>query len=258
MPTLLPILPSLHTSVRCLLAAGFLPLLGLTASWSQTLKPTRVTTPPVIDGVLTDPAWENAATVSHFITFHPDFGKVEPETTVVWMAYDAENLYYAFRCQEDAALVKTSIAARDNVRSDDWICINLDTFGDKQGLTALYVNPQGIQMDSRFTGNQEDFSIDLVWESAGRITPSGYDIEVRLPLKSVRYPDTDPVTMRVFFERYISRRNEHGSYPAMDPKKGFAFLTQMAPMEYSGLEHFTLLEVLPSVVYNEQDRKSVV
>lgn len=199
-----------------------------------------------------DIAWSNAPSVTNFITFAPDFGKPQEQRTEVWMVYDPANLYFAYRCYDDPSLVKTSLAVRDNIRSDDWICLNLDTFGDQQGLTALYVNPHGIQMDSRFASGNEDFSVDLVWYSAGQMTADGYIVEIQVPLKSIRYRNDEQTTMSVFFERFISRRNEHGSYPAMDPSKGYAFFSQMVPMVYTGLEHSTLFEVLPGVTFNQQ------
>jgi len=216
------------------------------------LRPLRITTPPVIDGDLSDEVWTLAPRVRNFKTFIPDFGKAQDQATEAAMAYDRENLYFAFWCYDDPNLVKTTMAARDNNRSDDWVCINLDTFGDQQGLYAIYVNPSGIQSDSRFAGGNEDFSADMVWYSAGRMTDDGYRVEIQLPLKSFRYADSDSITMTVFFERYVSRTSEHGSYPELDPKKGYAFLSQMAPMVYTGLEHYTLLEILPSFVFNEQ------
>ena len=239
----------------CLFSVLFFLLAGDAAS-AQPLRPLLVSTAPLIDGQLDDAAWSQAPTVLDFVTFAPDFGKPQPERTIVSMAYDPENLYFAFRCFDDPALVKTSIATRDAIRSDDWVCINLDTFGDQQGLTALYVNPQGIQSDSRYAGGKEDFSVDMVWYSAGRLTDDGYVVEIQVPLQSIRYRDSDPTVMTVFFERYISRRTEHGSYPAMDPKKGFAFFSQMSPMEYHGLATSVLLEVLPAVTFNEQLRHS--
>jgi hypothetical protein len=199
-----------------------------------------------------DVAWTDAPSISNFITFAPDFGKPQEQKTVVWMVYDPANLYFAFRCYDDPAVVKTSLAVRDNIRSDDWVCINLDTFGDQQGLTALYVNPHGIQMDSRYASGNEDFSVDLVWYSAGQLTSDGYVVEIQVPLKSIRYRNDDHTTMSVFFERYISRRNEHGSYPAMDPSKGYAFFSQMTPVVYTGLVHSTLFELLPGVTFNQQ------
>ena len=100
------------------------------------------------------------------------------EDTKVWYAYDRENLYFAFKCYDsEPDKIKTSVAARDKIRPDDWICINLDTFNDQQAIYALYVNPAGIQMDSRATMTDEDLSIDVVWYSAGRVDNDGYSID---------------------------------------------------------------------------------
>ena len=65
------------------------------------------------------------------------------------------------------------MASRDSIRPDDWICINLDSFNDQQALYGFYVNPLGIQMDSRYAANKEDLGFDAVWYSAGRIDDAG-------------------------------------------------------------------------------------
>ncbi|HJV88915.1 MAG TPA: DUF5916 domain-containing protein [Holophagaceae bacterium] len=233
-----------------LLAA--LPLLAapLQAPARTTLHPTRTDHPPVIDGVLDDPVWATATSVTDFQTFIPEFGKVQPERTVAYMAYDRENLYFAYRCYDPhPELIKAAVSRRDDVMTDDFVCINLDTFNDQQSLYAFYVNPFGIQGDSRFASGKEDFSIDLVWESAGRIDAEGYTVEMKIPLKSIRYTSGDVVRMSVLFERNISRRQEHGSFPILDPKAGYAFLPQMAPLEYVGLAPASLVELLPAFTY---------
>jgi hypothetical protein len=237
-----------------LVLAGSALVFGTEASGSAVLlKPLRTDTPPVIDGRLDDTLWSEAPSVTDFLTFIPDFGKRQPERTVTYMAYDAENLYFAFRCLDDQRdQIKAAMARRDSILTDDFICINLDTFGDQQSLYAFYVNPLGIQADSRFASNQEDFNVDLVWYSAGRIDEQGYTVEIQIPLKSIRYNNRKRVEMAVFFERFVSRRNEHASYPALDPQRGYAFLTQMAPMEYFDLRRYVLLEALPAFTYGQQ------
>jgi len=219
----------------------------------DTLKPVFMSTPPVIDGVFDEPTWKLAPTVTGFKTFLPDFDIVPVEQTEVALAYDRENIYFAFRCYDDVSKIKASVSARDKMMSDDFICINLDAFNDQQGLNAFYVNPLGIQGDSRFAANNEDFSPDFVWYSAGKIDSIGYTVEVRLPFKSLRYRDGDPTYMGVILERYISRRSEHSSVPRLDPAKGFALLTQMTPVRYDGIEHYALLELLPAVTATRQD-----
>ena len=90
------------------------------------------------------------------------------------MAYDSENHYFAFRCFDtESDKIKSAVSARDNVGSDDWVCINLDSFFDQQSLYAFYVNPAGIQMDSRFAAGKEDYGVDMVWYRAGQMDTLG-------------------------------------------------------------------------------------
>lgn len=224
---------------------------------NDPLRPMRTTDPPVIDGKLDDPAWKIAPSVGGFKTFIPYFGREVKEQTVVYMLYDAENLYFAFDCYDpEPHKIKTSLAERDKMRADDWICVNLDSFNDQQALYCLYVNPNGIQGDSKFAAGTEDMSVDAVWYSAGAMKDSGYTIEMRVPLKSIRYPDKNPTTMSVLFERYVSRSTEHSGYPHLSPEKGYAFLTQMIPMVYEDLQHYTLFELLPAVTYSHRSANS--
>jgi hypothetical protein len=220
---------------------------------NSPLQPLRTETPPVIDGRLDDTIWETAPSVTGFKTFHPDFGIDMPEQTIVYMAYDRENLYFAFKCLDSQPdKIKATISRRDTIRPDDWVCINLDSFNDQQSLYALYINPLGIQTDSRYAGGREDFSQDFVFYSAGQIDKEGYVVEVQLPFKSIRFSNKQTVEMGVIFERRINRISKNGTYPAMSPEKGMFFLTQMKPMVMHNIRHYTLFELLPAVTLNQR------
>jgi len=217
------------------------------------LAPYRTDTPPVIDGLLDDPVWAQAPAETGFKTWRPDFGQDAHEKTIVYYAYDRENLYFAYRCYDrEPDKIKASLTARDNIVQDDWVCLNLDTFNDRQSLYAFYVNPLGIQGDSKFEGNQEDYTIDVVWFSAGRIDAEGYTIEVRIPFKSIRYRHREPVEMGIVFERCISRLSESATYPALDPARGFDFLNITRPLHFADIKHYTLLEMLPAFTYGKE------
>jgi hypothetical protein len=234
----------------CLILISSLPAAG-------TLEPLRTAVPPVIDGVLDDAAWREAQAISGFKSFIPDFGKEPSEQTSAWMAYDAEYLYFAFDCRDRSPdRIKATMASRDTIMTDDFVCINLDSFNDQQASYGFYVNPQGIQGDSRYAGNTEDFSVDFVWSSAGRLGPDGYVVEMRIPFKSLRYAGKERVEMGIIFERYISRSTEHWSFPELDPAKGYAFLSQMQRLELRDIRRYTLLEVLPSLVFNRKHEQA--
>ena len=216
------------------------------------LKPLRTDTPPVIDGKLDDPVWQEAPQVTGFKTWMPDYGIDMVEKTIVYTAYDRENLYFACRCFDSQPdKIKTSITSRDKIRSDDWMCFNLDSFNDQQALYSFYINPAGIQEDSRFSGGREDISIDVIWYSDGRIDDKGYTIEVRIPFKSIRFTNKNPVEMGIVFERRISRQSEQGTYPPLSPNRGMFFLTQTMPMVLYDIKHYTLFELLPAATYSQ-------
>ena len=230
----------------------FIFFLFVPAIAEDFFKPLRTQEPPTIDGRLDDPVWERAPQVSEFKSFIPDFGQEPSEKTVAQMAYDSENLYFAFKCYDsEPEKIKTAVARRDTTRADDYVCINLDTFNNQQSLYAFYVNPLGIQTDSRYSSGKEDLSVDIVWFSAGQLDSDGYSVELRVPFKSIRYAGKSRIEMSIFFERRISRRSEQVSYPALDPARGYFFLTQMMPLELFDIKQYTLLEILPAFTYGQ-------
>lgn len=228
------------------------PVMAGAANKLPPLEPYRTSTPPVIDGRLDDQVWAQANSENGFLTWRPDYGKEMSERTVVYYAYDQENMYFAFRCfDSEPSRIKASVTSRDNIIQDDWVCLNIDTFYDQQSLYAFYVNPLGIQADSRYEEGQEDYTVDVVWYSAGRIDNQGYTIEVRIPFKSIRYRHKEPVQMGIIFERNLSRYSQSGTFPPLDPDRGLDFLTTTRPLIFRDIKHYTLLEVLPAVTYGQ-------
>jgi hypothetical protein len=114
-----------------------------------------------------------------------------PVTTEVLAAYDSDNFYLAFIATDDPASLRASFRDRDEVYRDDYVGILFDTFGNNEWYYELFVNPLGIQMDLRWTnGFGEDMSFDVVWYSDGRITDTGFQVEMAIPFSSLRFPNT--------------------------------------------------------------------
>ncbi len=124
-----------------------------------------------------------------WLSYNPLHGDTIPQTTRVWMAYDADYIYFAFQCDDpDPSGIKTSITRRDNIWSDDWVGVSLDALGTGQISYHLMVNPSGVQLDMlNSVAGGEDESPDYVWDSAGRLNTAGYAVEMRLPLQTIRF-----------------------------------------------------------------------
>ncbi len=244
-------LPLLFLEVTLLFGVASLSPPAPAAEEHPVLSSQKIESPPVIDGVLTDPAWSGAPTLSTvLISYNPLRGTILPMKTEIWAAYDSRNLYFAFHCQDpEPDKIKTSVSQRDHIFSDDWVGISLDALGSRQSSYDLFVNPDGIQADILdSTSNGEDTSPDWVWESAGKKTPEGYQVEICIPLRNIRYQSGDTVVMGILFWRKISRLGLSGSWPAI-PEGKWVFGIH-ADMTLRGIETERNITVLPSFTFN--------
>jgi len=225
----------------------------------QTEAPllTKTAVPPVIDGVLDDAAWSMALKYDGFKTFKPDYGKDASQKTEAYVAYDAENFYFAFRCYDsEPSKIKAAVSKRDNVFQDDLVFINLDTFNDNQSAFVFMLNPLGIQGDGMLTVNGNiEVSFDAVWYSKGRIDDQGWTVEARIPLQSIRFPNRDVQTMRILFIRFFTRTSEQVAFPPIDPAKG-SILSQAQPFQVSGLKYKRVVELLPAFTFGRTQEAS--
>lgn len=155
--------------------------------------------PIEIDGRLDDAGWAGAARAVNWTETWPG-DNVEPEIGhEAWITYDDQNLYFCLIVTEDPAAVRSSLRDRDEIWRDDYVGLIFDTYGTGAWAYELFVNPRGVQGDLRWTGNGEDMGFDLVWDSAGRMRDDGWQVEVRVPFASLRFPDTDVQRWRATF-----------------------------------------------------------
>ena len=220
--------------------------------YSEEILPVPPTkTAPIIDGILDDVAWKEATQFEDFKTIKPDYGKEPSQKTIAYMTYDAENLYFAFRCfDSEPNKIKTSVSSRDNMFQDDNIIIMLDTFNTMQESYGLFLNPEGIQGDAMINADGNgDASFDMVWYSKGTVDEEGYAVECRIPLQSIRFPGKETITLRVAFFRQIIRTSEQFSFPPMYADRG-SLLKQSQAISVTGWKYKRVIELIPALTHN--------
>jgi hypothetical protein len=147
-----------------------------------------------IDGVLDDKAWERAAVVPVAYEWSPGDNTPAPVKTECLVTFDDKNLYVAFRAFDpNPSEIRAHLMDRDDTDTliqDDHVGVMIDTFNDERRAFQFRLNPLGVQADAIFSEQDgvEDFSWDMIWASAGRITADGYVVELALPLKQLRFP----------------------------------------------------------------------
>lgn len=178
-----------------------------------------------VDGALDDPAWTKAALLTGFSSYLPLDGRPADDSTEVFVWYSASDVYFGIRAFEAHGQVHATLAARDRIDQDDYVQILLDTFNDRRRAFVIGVNPLGAQADGvrtegfvppqprgqTFGGNPPafvDLNPDFLFESKGRLTDAGYEIEVRIPLKSIRFQGENQQTWALQIIRFV----QHSGY----------------------------------------------
>ena len=218
----------------------------------QELRARHATVPPKIDGLLDDEVWAaEPLQLERWMSYNPLRGEPEQQQTRVWIGFDSEAIYFAFRCYDtEPDKIRSTISRRDNVWNDDWVGVSLDSSRAGQIAYHMFVNPSGIQMDALQSAN-EDTAPDWLWQSAGRIDAEGYVVEIRLPLESIRFKGGSEVRMNMLFFRKNSRLGVSWSWPEMKPGE-WVFEAQ-APVTFGELKQPLLLEVLPSATVSRNE-----
>jgi hypothetical protein len=217
----------------------------------------RFDTRPVIDGRANDEVWKRATVLKDFYQIQPGDNSAPSKRTEVLLGYDSKYLYVAFRAFDDAGKVRATVAKRDAVSDDDNVSMYFDTFNDQRRAYELAFNPLGIQADAIFTeGGDENFSVDIVMESKGTLTDQGYEVEVAIPFKSLRYEAGNGKIWGMHFFRQIKRfNNERDSWMPIS-RDASGFLTQAGHL--TGLEDISTerqVELIPSLTLSETGKR---
>jgi len=219
-----------------------------------------ITTDPIaVDGVLDEPAWALAEPVTEFLRFIPSEGGAPPGSTEVRFLQDDTNLYIGVRVSAVAEPVRARYSPRESINEDDQVGVYLDTFRDRRSGYIFYFNPLGIQQDIRFSTGQWNMAWDTVIRSRGLVTTDGYEIEIAVPFRSLKYPAAAGAQeWGLLLTRKIPGEGAKYSYPRQERDHPQLFeqaatLVLTPPKRGSGLE---LMPTLTAIQSGERERRA--
>jgi hypothetical protein len=211
-----------------------------------------------VDGAMDEPSWQRAVRLGGFTQYHPVEGSPASQETEVLVFRTRDDLYFGIVAHDsEPGLIRATLAERDNVAdSDDYVRIVLDTFKDQRRAYAFTVNPLGIQQDgvwSESTGSgggglgndPVDDNQDFVWESRGALTQSGYQVEVRIPFKSLRFPGQDVQDWGLQILRRIQRDGYGESWAPITAESANRLAQSGTLVGLEGLDPGLFLELNP-------------
>ncbi|NAS10380.1 DUF5916 domain-containing protein [Poritiphilus flavus] len=145
--------------------------------------------PPVIDGVLTDPAWDLVEWAGDYVEFQPDENTPPSVETKFRIVYDSKNLYVAFKCYDpQPEKIERRLSRRDGF-SGDWVEINIDSYFDKRTSFSFTITAAGVKGDEFVSnnGNNWDDSWNPIWYVKTNIDEEGWTAEMRIPLSQLKF-----------------------------------------------------------------------
>jgi hypothetical protein len=223
----------------------------------------RVEAAAVVDGKLEEGVWGEAAVLTGFSQFSPTDGLPAADSTHVLVWYSPTAIHFGIRAFEAHGSVHATLADRDRIAADDHVQILLNTFDDGRQASVFAVNPYGVQSDGALveTGSTSgngfnnavvkreaaDLSPDFVFESKGRLTEYGYEVEVRIPFKSLRFQPKREQSWGINIVRQVQHSGREDSWtPAK--RASASFLAQSGRLVgLTDLRRGMVLDFTPSL-----------
>ena len=228
-----------HVRLNILTAISLIALVpaGLMAA-PRSMVAQRTELAPVLDGRVDEEQWNLAQAASDFLQQWPVQGGPASERTEVRILYTEDSIYIGIICYdtEPDRIVDTQSRRDGDLSNSDSVLIILDTYHDGQNGFLFGTNPSGIQYDAQVLnegvaggqssstggigrsatsttqrGNVAAFNLnwDTTWEVASSRTERGWETEMAIPFKSLRFrSSSEPQSWGVNVMRNIRRKNE--------------------------------------------------
>jgi hypothetical protein len=211
---------------------------------------------PTLDGRIDDAAWRNVPPMAGFTQQEPNDGQPASEETEVRVLLDRRNLYVGIIAfdSDPSGIVFTQSRRDANLNESDSIQIILDTFNDSQNGFIFGTDPTGIEYDGQVAGEGStggtqsgtragsqrgqlsgfNANWDADWTVRSQITDRGWETEMAIPLKTLRYNPGSEQVWGFNVWRNIRRKNEQVFLQPIP--RGYGIAQVSAAAQLTGLD----------------------
>jgi hypothetical protein len=165
---------------------------------------------PVIDGKISEDAWDVVPWSSDFVEKEPNEGTAPTFQTKFKVMYDAKHLYIALRALDDhPELIQQRLSRRDGFAGDR-ISVVIDSYHDKRTAFVFTTTAAGVKGEEIATGNGENFdeSYNPIWYTKANVDDKGWTAEMKIPLSQLRFGNAKEQIWGFNVNRNLFRKNE--------------------------------------------------
>ncbi len=206
----------------------------------------------IVDGTLSNPAWQRAPVYDHFVENEPHRDAKPLYATQVQVLFDESAVYVGITALDDhAEEIRAPLVRHDNViRTQDFVVVYLDAIGKRQSAQFFRVGASGSTGDGMHTAadDDEDFSPDFDFDAASARNAHGYTSVFRIPFASLRFSSDARTTWRIMVARRLPRDQAYMWVSVAIPTDSPSFISSMQPLQGIELpEQKSFLTVRPSI-----------
>ena len=182
---------------------------------------------PDLDGKLDESFWQNAALLNRFTQREPEEGSTVSESTLVYIYYDEDNIYFGFDCRDREAekIIATEMRRDSYLLNNDCVEIYLDTYHDHRTAFYFSTNALGARRDgiiqAELNDETQNWDWNGIWDVASQIDDRGWTAEVVIPFKTLRFTPGQNKTWGLNIARYIPRKREEVFWAPIKRELGF-------------------------------------
>ncbi len=207
---------------------------------------------PVIDGVISEDAWDVVEWSSDFTEKMPDEGTPPTHQTKFKVMYDAKYLYIAIRAFDDnPELIQQRLTRRDGFAGDR-VNVIIDSYHDKRTAFVFTTTAAGVKGEEITTQNGDnwDDSWNPIWYTDAKVDHKGWTTEMKIPFSQLRFGDAKEQIWGFNINRTIFRENERSLWQRIpNDQAGFISeagelhgLIDLVPQKQLEIQPFTVLQ----------------
>ena len=164
-----------------------------------------------IDGILNEQIWIEAKEFSNLVQIEPAIFDASTVKSEFYFTYDTQNIYVAGKIYQEKNTISAVGARKDDAKTTkgDYITIGIDPLNNGNSAYFFIINPVNALADGTIdmAGNLH-YSWDAIFISQTKIDDSYWTFELKIPLTSISFQNSDIQSWGVMFSRFYAHSQE--------------------------------------------------
>ena len=182
---------------------------------------------PIIDGDITDEAWDVVEWSSDFTEKDPDEGTPPTYQTKFKIMYDKKFLYVAIRAYDaEPDKIESRLSRRDGFAGDR-VNVIIDSYHDKRTAFVFTTTAAGVKGEELASQNGQnwDDSWNPVWYTDAKVDDEGWTAEMKIPFTQLRFGNAKEQIWGLNVNRTLFRKQERSLWQRI-PNNQAGFISE--------------------------------